>query len=212
MNQSTKQLTLASASPRRREMLTALGFEFDVIPADINESRKMGEPAADFVVRLACEKAQLVSAGSSLPVLAADTIVCDRSDDNGICFGKPVDKTDAFAIWRSLSGSEHQVLTALALVVNDKQQDKEYKKLRAEVPRKIYSKLSISTVKFSVIPDKQMEVYWRSGEPQDKAGAYGIQGLAAAWVESIQGSHSGIVGLPLFELNHLLQKVGLNWL
>jgi len=194
-------LILASASPRRKELLQSLGITTHVCPADIDESRLAGELPENYVDRLALEKATTamrllsqdtrVDAGN-LPILAADTIVTL----NNQLFGKPKNQEDAIAIWQALSGKTHQVMTAIVLLTESQQ----------------YTALSTSQVSFKKLSKQEMQTYWQTGEPQDKAGAYAIQGFASAWVESISGSYSGIVGLPLHELNGLLTRVGLNWL
>lgn len=176
------------------ELLRSLGIVADICPADIDESRLKNEVAKDYVKRLALQKATTVAniKANNLPVLAADTIV---ALDNQL-FGKPKNKDDAMAIWQALSGRTHDVMTAVALLTESNQ----------------YQALSNSQVCFKTLNAQEMESYWETGEPTDKAGAYAIQGFASAWVESISGSYSGIVGLPLHELNNLLKKVGLNWL
>lgn len=196
---SSCDLVLASASPRRKQLLESLGFSIHVQPADIDETLRIDEAADVYVKRLALEKAQAVvpkvaslMAGSGLAILAADTIVVA----DGEVFGKPVDEADAMRMWQVMSGQTHQVLTAIALVT----------------PAQQYQALSVSHVKLATVTEAKMQRYWASDEPQDKAGAYAIQGLAAAWVESISGSHSGIVGLPLYELNELLKNIKLDWL
>jgi septum formation protein len=194
-------LVLASASPRRKQLLTSVGLDFRVRPANIDESRQPGEAPLDYVRRMAREKAGAIaeileSSGKhgDLPpaVLAADTIVC--RDDR--LFGKPVDEDDAIEMWRHLSGRTHEVYTALTLCYRDR----------------LYEEISASRVSFKRISEAGMRTYWASGEPMDKAGGYAIQGLGSAWVGRIEGSHSGIVGLPMFELNRLLANIGVNWL
>ena len=195
---ATPVLTLASASPRRKDLLNSLGIITNVCPADIDESRLNDESPTYYVERLALQKAQAVMKKnnqieiSKLPILAADTIV---TLDNQL-FGKPEGRDDAIAIWQTLSGNTHEVMTAIALLTDTR----------------CYSALSISKVRFKQLSVQEMTTYWETGEPIDKAGAYAIQGYASAWVESISGSYSGIVGLPLCELNDLLKKVDLNWL
>ena len=193
-------LTLASASPRRKELLYSLGINVNVCPADIDESRLDNEMPKHYVERLALQKAQRVQQIlsqrkveiSSLPILAADTIV---TLDNHL-FGKPQGRDDAFAMWQTLSGKTHQVITAVALLT-----ESDY-----------FVALSVSKVRFNHLNEYQMQAYWETEEPIDKAGAYAIQGFASAWVASIEGSYTGVVGLPLYELNDLLKNVGLNWL
>lgn len=190
------ELTLASASPRRRELLAAMGVEFNVHSADIDESRNEGEAPEDFVIRLAREKAKQAVLDIELDeknaVLAADTIVVLGDS----VFGKPSDLDHAKRIWAALSGNKHQVMTAVCLLRDDKPQ----------------LKLSITDVEFGRITEEQMLRYWETGEPVDKAGAYAIQGFASAWVKQISGSYSNVVGLPLREVNQLLTEIDLNWL
>lgn len=181
---------LASQSPRRRELLTGIGVDYSVIVADVDETRRSDEPAAAYVQRLAAEK---VIAGwqratalgmEPRPVLGADTTVAVDGD----VLGKPADFDEARAMLRRLSGRSHQVLTGVALSDG----------VRTEVA------LSATTVRFCTLDDDDIDAYWASGEPCDKAGAYGIQGLGAVFVERIEGSYSGVVGLPLFETARLL--------
>ena len=195
------ELVLASASPRRKELLANTGIEFSVFPAATDEARHPGEPVLDYVTRMAREKAEAVAAilqGSApgddvVPaVLAADTIVYS---DNRI-FGKPANEDDALAMWRNLSGRTHEVLTSLALCYRDR----------------LFEDQSRSRVTFRKITEREMRAYWATGEPQDKAGGYAIQGLGSAWILRIEGSYSGVVGLPMFELNRLLAGIGKNWL
>ena len=182
---------LASASPRRREILMGLGLRFSFAGVDVDESRNDDESVEEMVVRLACEKA---TAGHSpdnahLPVLAADTVVVlgDR------VFGKPSGEQDALDMLAALSGCRHRVLTAVAL----------RQCARIEVS------LSDTAVRFRGISPDEARHYWHSGEPADKAGSYAIQGLGGTFVASISGSYSGVVGLPVFETVQLLDNVGI---
>ncbi len=189
------KLVLASASPRRRELLESMGVSFDVHATDTDESRKPSEAAEDFVTRLARDKAraaQKIFSESQVAILAADTIVVQGDT----VFGKPLDFEHAQQIWQSLSGSKHQVMTAVALLVHDK----------------LSVKLGVTEVEFGLISTEQMHAYWASGEPQDKAGGYAIQGLASAWVKLLHGSYSNVVGLPLRDVNELLSTIDKNWL
>ncbi|MCH1918135.1 Maf-like protein [Shewanella sp. A3A] len=188
-------LILASASPRRRELLAQLGlgnaaFQFSVQPADIDESLRVGEAPAPFVRRLALEKAQAglaASGDNNAVVLGSDTIVvCDDT-----ILGKPVDSDEAFAMLSSLSGRTHQVMTAVALC----------SATRTE------SVLVCTEVTFTALTAAQIHAYIASGEPMDKAGAYGIQGLGGSFVQQLHGSYSAVVGLPLVETRELLQKM-----
>ena len=193
-------LVLASGSPRRRAMLEDMGLVFRVLVTDTDESRNDHETPEDFVVRLARDKAraaeqQLCAEQSGLQhtaILAADTIVVQGEN----VFGKPTDYEHAKRIWQSLSGSQHQVMTAVSLLHEDSMQ----------------IKVSVTEVEFGLINEAQMQRYWETGEPNDKAGAYAIQGFASAWVKLIHGSYSNVVGLPLREVNQLLTSVELNWL
>ena len=186
------QLYLASSSPRRRELLMQIGVPFSVLVTEIDETPRAAEPASDYVQRLALEKAQasfarLPSTESTL-VLGADTaVVLD-----GQILGKPRDYADFQRMMRALSGRTHQVLTAVA-VVSD---------ACASV------QLVSSDVVFLALTDAQMSAYWQTGEPCDKAGGYGIQGLAAVFIKSMSGSYSAVVGLPLCETAALLEEFG----
>jgi septum formation protein len=188
-------LILASASPRRRELLWQLGVPHEVQPAGIDERRLPGEGMEQCVQRLAHQKAERVfqaqarSAASRLPVLAADTIVVlgDR------LLGKPANRADGLAMLQLLSGKEHRVLTAVALQSHDG----------------ISSHLSESRVRFREFGAAECTQYWDTGEPCDKAGAYAIQGYAAAFIGELRGSYSGVMGLPLFETADLLRRAGI---
>ena len=187
---SERSIVLASASPRRRELLRQIGITPSLmISSDIDETPVSGELPTECVIRLACSKAKAVSANyADSIVLAADTlVVCDD-----VIMGKPESKDHAFSMWRALSGRWHQVLTAVAMVQN----------------QQLANVLNISEVKFSTLSEDTMAVYWSTGEPADKAGAYAIQGMAAVWVSEIKGSYSGIMGLPLFETSQLLAQAG----
>ena len=183
-------LVLASASPRRCELLAQIGIEFEQRVADIDETPRAGEPPADYVARLALEKARTVRrAGScAAPVLGADTAVVV----DGRILGKPADFADAGDMLRLLSGRVHEVFSAVALVAG-----------REAVA------VNCSTVRFREIHDSEIAAYWRSGEPRDKAGGYAIQGLAAAFIERLDGSYSGVMGLPLYETARLLDDFGI---
>lgn len=191
------RLILASGSPRRRELLEAMGCQFSVQSADIDERQKKTECTNDYVARLAQEKARAVLDLQSVSdhphaILAADTIVAQ--DD--MIFGKPIDQADAFRMWSKLQDNSHTVTTGVCLIFGDV----------------VQSCIVQSAVQLGTISDAQMRRYWQSGEPLDKAGAYAIQGLASAWVKLIHGSYSNVVGLPLRETNELLTLVDHNWL
>lgn len=185
------QFHLASKSPRRQELLQQAGFAFDVRSADIVERPQLGESPADYARRMALGKARAaqVAHGLSLPVLGADTdVVLD-----GQILGKPRDREDALRILSRLSDREHEVYSAVAMIHGT----------RAEV------QLSVTRVCFDIITPQAAEEYWETGEPADKAGAYGIQGIGAQFVREVKGSYSGVVGLPLHETISLLDKFGI---
>lgn len=190
MNQAV--IYLASASPRRAELLRQIGVEFSTIVADLDETPLEGEGPGEYVMRVAREKAEyagerLLPAGCA--VLAADTaVVLD-----GEIFGKPRDRDDALSMLGRLSGREHRVLTAVSLHARGSD----------------WSALSESRVQFRQITPAEAQAYWDSGEPADKAGGYAIQGLGAVFVQHLQGSYSGVMGLPLFETARLLEEAGL---
>lgn len=183
-------LVLASTSPRRRELLAQLGVVFDVLPVTVDEQRLAAEQATDHVCRLALAKARAGAgqAGSDVCVLGADTVVVV----DGEIFGKPVDADGAAAMLRRLSGRTHEVLSAVARVHRGGHQ----------------VRLSESRVTLRALSAAEIAAYCASGEPLDKAGAYAIQGRAAAFVRHLEGSYSGVVGLPLFETAELLAGVG----
>jgi septum formation protein len=187
------RLCLASASPRRRELLAQLGILHVVAPADIDEGGRDGESPADYVVRMAREKAERVAADPArsrgLPVLGADTSVVLQ----GRVLGKPADAAESRAMLALLSDRTHEVLSAVTL-------------LGAHGSA---SRLARTEVRFRRIEPAEAAAYWASGEPRDKAGGYAIQGRAAAFVAWISGSYSGVVGLPLFETAALLAQAGL---
>jgi septum formation protein len=179
-------LILASASPRRRELLTQAGVAFHILPANIDESRKPNEAPADFVQRLALEKAQAVLAlRPEAVVLGADTtVVLD-----GNVLNKPDNIAEAEAMLRSLSGREHQVHTGIAVVSRGVQRQ------HVETTR----------VFFTTIPEADLAHYLSTGDSLDKAGAYGIQGYAARWIPRIEGDFFNVVGLPLAATIRLLK-------
>ena len=183
-------LCLGSISPRRRELLAQIGVPFTLAAPNIDETARPGETPSDYVTRLAQEKALAIrQGGQQLPVLAADTTVVV----DGEIFGKPRDQAEAVHMLGILSGRTHVVLTAIALAYS----------------RGVATRLNSSTVRFRAISREEREAYWQTGEPCDKAGSYGIQGYGAVFIESISGSHSGIMGLPLFETGELLREAGI---
>jgi septum formation protein len=182
----TQPLILASASPRRRELLDQIAVSYSVQPADIDESRQAGESALDFVSRTALHKARAVAAHSSAVVMGADTIGLLDGD----ILMKPQDEQHAADMLRAMSGREHEVVTAVALVAGERE-----------------ATVRVSTrVCFREISDLEIARYWRTGEPVDKAGGYAIQGMGAVFVTGIIGSYSNVVGLPLYETADLLRQ------
>jgi len=184
---------LASASPRRQELLRQLGVEFEAMPSNILEVRQTGESPADYVLRVARDKAQFVAKLVNerglpvFPVLGADTeVVLD-----GEILGKPQDRVHGMALLRRLSGRTHEVLSAVCVVDQDSE----------------HTALSTSRVTFSQLTETEIAQYWETGEPVDKAGAYAIQGKAAAFIERLEGSYSAVMGLPLHELAEILKKI-----
>ncbi|WP_019938978.1 nucleoside triphosphate pyrophosphatase [Bordetella sp. FB-8] len=200
MNPPAPRLYLASASPRRRELLLQIGLMHQVLhtpaPAGEDEPQLPGESPADYVLRTAREKAQRGQAWMMrqsldvLPVLAADTTVIL----DGAVLGKPVDRADALRILRSLSGTTHEVRTAVALAT----------------PGHLFEAVCVTQVALRATTALERERYCDSGEPYGKAGAYGIQGVAGIFIERITGSYSGVMGLPLYETAQLLARGGID--
>lgn len=185
---TTAVLCLASASPRRRDLLASIGVEVEICPVDIDESPHHAEAPGAYVARLARQKASAGAGLSYLPVLGSDTaVVCD-----GEILGKPDDQQHAAAMLRALSGRSHQVLTAVAI----------------SGPAGMLEACVTTRVAMREIAEHEIAAYWATGEPADKAGGYAIQGLAAIFIERIEGSHSAVVGLPLFETATLLARQG----
>jgi septum formation protein len=184
-------LVLASTSPRRRELLAQLGFKFEVLAVAVDERPLAGESPVDHVCRLALAKARAGAAQApDACVLGADTVVV--LDD--AIFGKPAHSAEAAAMLRGLSGRTHAVLSAVACLHG--------------VTRGV--RLSQSEVTFRALTDAEIDAYCANGEPLDKAGAYAIQGRAAAFIRHLQGSYSGVMGLPLFETADLLAAAGVS--
>jgi septum formation protein len=182
------ELCLASTSPRRRELLAALGVKFRVVHVDVDEALLEGESPAEMVLRLAVAKAEAADIEAGSLALGADTAVVVGDE----ALGKPLDEADALAMLAKLSGRSHEVLTGVAL----------------RGPRGTHTALSTTDVYFREISRDEALAYWQSGEPQDKAGAYAVQGLGGVFVEHIKGSYSGVVGLPVFETAALLAEAG----
>ena len=182
-------LRLASASPRRRELLAQIGVPHTVAVADVDEATRPGEPVAQYVERLARAKAEGIwQQQRDLPVLGADTTVML----DGLSLGKPRDRAEALGMLAGLAGREHRVLTAVALVT-------------AAGTRCLTSH---SAVCMRASTAAERERYWETGEPRHKAGGYAIQGFGAVFIESLRGSYSGVMGLPLFETAQLLAAAG----
>ena len=188
---NTPKIILASASPRRRELLAQIGLVFEAVTVEADEIPRQGEQAEHYVHRVAAEKSWLgqLSCQSRLPVLGADTEVVL----NGEVFGKPSGIDHARDMLSRLSGREHQVLSAISLRSGNHH----------------WQAMSISKVRFREIADEEIEAYWATGEPCDKAGAYAIQGLGAIFVAHLEGSFSGVMGLPVFETAGLLREAGI---
>ena len=208
MNKSS--LVLASGSPRRKELLTQLGYEFSVLVTDIEEQQQPDEDAQTYVQRLSLDKAKAalnliaeqepnsdntVSLGSgntaslgsdNIVVLGSDTVVVSQ----GQVLEKPSDLADCKRMLTQLSDQRHQVMTAVSVVSADKHK----------------TEIVITDVWFKPLSEQEIEKYWQTGEPCDKAGSYGIQGLGGRFVTRIEGSYYAVVGLPLFETDQLLQE------
>ena len=185
------QIILASASPRRQELLDQINVSYTVFPVDVDETPLSHELPLAYVQRLAAEKSAACAAliGHGTPILAADTaVVLDQ-----LILGKPKDKAEGLAMLRLLSGKTHQVYTGVSL--------------RGLIHTQA---VSITAVRFKSLTEKEIQAYWQSGEPLDKAGSYAIQGKAGLFVASITGSFSGVVGLPLFETGQLLAEQGID--
>jgi septum formation protein len=184
------QIILASASPRRKELLDQIRVTYTVYPVDLDETPLPNETPLDYVQRLAAEKSAACRAqlNTEIPVLAADTAVVLGS----AIMGKPKDKADALTMLTQLSGKTHQVYSAVSLRGREHGQA-----------------VSLTEVTFRCLTAREMLDYWNSEEPLDKAGGYAIQGRGGIFVESIKGSFSGVVGLPLFETAELLSNQGI---
>ena len=187
----TATIVLASASPRRRELLRQIQVRYKVVAASIDETPAPHEDPITHAERLAHAKALAVwqRTRTALPVLGADTVVAIDSR----ILGKPKTQAQALEMLRRLSGRTHEVFTAVCLL-------HEGRPLRA---------LSRSKVRFRPLSDEEILAYWETGEPRDKAGAYAIQGLGAIFVQHLEGSFSGVMGLPLYETAELLRQTGI---
>ncbi|MCC5812968.1 MAG: septum formation inhibitor Maf [Ectothiorhodospiraceae bacterium] len=194
MDSTSPDIYLASQSPRRRQLLEQISVPFRKLEVSVDESQHEMESPEVFVIRLALEKARAgwkqVEKNSPLPVLGADTAVV--LDDS--ILGKPTTQEQAMDMLRRLSGNTHRVLTGVALV-----DDREA------------TRLSVNSVTFREIGESEIQRYWETGEPRDKAGGYGIQGCGAVFVEHMEGSYSGVMGLPLFEVADLLDEFAIDF-
>ncbi|MCG9545896.1 Maf-like protein [Vibrio sp. Isolate33] len=209
-----KHLVLASGSPRRKELLSQLGYEFSVLVTGVEECKHAQETAEEYVKRLSLDKAlaalsllttnpsekQHVASGSDTVVVSSDAISLDSetvvlgSDtvvvSQGQVLEKPADFSDSKRMLTQLANERHQVMTAVSVVSEEKQK----------------TEIVITDVWFKPLSEKEIEQYWQTGEPCDKAGSYGIQGLGGRFVTRIEGSYYAVVGLPLFETDQLLQE------
>lgn len=196
MQSHEPQIYLASRSPRRRELLQQIALPFRVLDVGVEETPGDYESAEVLVIRLALEKARAgwekIRDTAPMPVLAADTAVV--LDDGQRILGKPGNRSEGLAMLQALSGTSHRVLTGTALV-----DDREV------------TRLSVNTVTFREISDDEIAHYWETGEPEDKAGGYAIQGRGAVFVEHMEGSYSGVMGLPLFDVVDLLGEFELDY-
>jgi septum formation protein len=199
------RLLLASASPRRAELLTAAGIEFDALPANVDEVMDIEETPEGYARRLAQLKAEAIKPrAGERPILGADTIVLV---DNEV-LGKPADAEDARRMLRLLSGREHAVLTAVCLI-NPEGPAEAGPYVREFVRWRVQTLVARTTVEFAPLTPEEIDWYVASGEPMDKAGGYAIQGLASRFVTRIHGSYSNVVGLPVSVVYHLCTTAGL---
>ena len=184
-------IVLASKSPRRKELLSLLDLDFQIITADIDETMDSSLPVSDEVARLSRDKASAIKpqVSADTVIISADTVV----ELNGVVMGKPKDKTDAFNMLRRLSGNTHNVLSGVTVMRGDK----------------AVSKTVITEVHFRTITDEEINNYIETNEPMDKAGAYGIQGRGSRFVEKINGDYFNVVGLPVCTLSLILKEFGI---
>lgn len=204
MSSEPPRLILASASPRRRELLALFGLPFEVVPSRYEEPLPPAEPISlpEFVAELALRKAEEVATRpTSGYVLGADTMVTLSAQEVGVPLGKPVDTEDARRMLWSLSGKVHTVYTGIALIAASDQG------VRAEP----LCAVSATRVRFRPLNEEMIAGYLATGEPFDKAGAYGAQGYAAPFIESYEGDFFNVVGLPLCETGRLLEQAGVEW-
>ena len=191
-----KKIILASASPRRKELLKSMGLEFEVIPSEIEENIENESFSPKLIENLAAEKAADVAKRTNFTaiVIGSDTVVVI----NNKILGKPKDKKDAFIMLKMLSGNTHQVISAIAVIDTE--------------TRKILKDSVVSDVTFKQLSDEEINAYIETGEPMDKAGSYAIQGLAGMFVKSINGCYSNIVGISVFKLAEMLKELGVELL
>lgn len=191
-----KKIILASASPRRKELLQSIGLEFEIIPSQVDENIENEPFSTELIENLAAEKAQDVANKIKFPaiVIGSDTVVVI----NNKILGKPKDKTNAFNMLKMLSGNTHKVISAIAVIDTETGQ--------------ILKDFVISEVTFKQLSDEEINAYIETGEPMDKAGAYAIQGLAGMFVKSINGCYSNIVGISVFKLAEMLSLIGVKFL
>jgi septum formation protein len=193
---TSPRIYLASRSPRRGELLEQIGVAFEVLPSDVDESVLVDESPEHYVLRLArakalvCKQRMAAQGLPALPVLAADTTVCI----DGMILGKPEHDAEAADMLKRMSDRWHVVHTAIAVACGDH----------------VESALSSTQVEMALLSDLEIAAYIASGEPRDKAGSYGIQGLAGSFIRRIEGSYSGVMGLPVYETVQLLRKFGVN--
>ncbi len=182
-------MILASASPRRKELLSFVTSHFTISPADIDETVNVDESPKDYVSRMAREKAkEIVKLYPNETVIGCDTTVVLDND----IIGKPMDEKDAYNMLEKLSGTKHKVMTAVCVIT----------------PEKIYEHIDVVDVLFYDLDEEDITGYIKTGEPMDKAGAYGIQGKASVFVKEIKGNYFSIVGLPVGYLNQLFKELG----
>ena len=191
MNDKPPPIYLASKSPRRKELLEQIAVDFEVISAEIDETKHPGESAEDFVLRMAIEKARAgfesVVLAERKPTLGSDTVVVV----DGLVLGKPIDSEDSLKMLTLLSGRSHFVYTSVAIANGES----------------VISATNKTTVTFRALKQDEIMAYISTGEPDDKAGSYAVQGLAAKFISRIDGSYSGVMGLPIFETAQLLEQL-----
>jgi len=189
-------LILASASPRRAELLSAAGIPFEVRPAHIDEALRAGEDARTYASRVAVDKARAIAGqANGRSVLAADTVVVI----DGLVLGKPVDSDDAKRMLRVLSGRSHEVITAVALMSTR----------RGQSDAAVDARIESTVVEFAPLDTAEIDWYVATGEPADKAGSYAVQGLASRFVTRIEGSYSNVVGLPMALVYVMCTRAGI---